>query len=461
MTIEVSVDGETLEKRDFYTNYEYIEKCVNLTNGQTGINVFDYLADNRALELVNKNKYCQKICHWSLAENNNYIFNLYDGFSGVYIDNNKYRINNHHYLNFPSLTSREITNINGAAFWINIIDIKYFSDFYKYVSTDEKIEAYGLRIDGNTFIDNVKFKKFPKINDKPVYVLGLNFVNSDSSNLIENYKNNLKDLGWIEIKQNRYECVLCKDNHIIFIDMDKDNFAYYKLINTDFDIEEYSEEEKELVKPSIDFIKNYSLGKINPSIIVFNNSLSYYTSIGPAKNHNEIEYFKADNTYNYVIRYDGKLKPSFVEKGNYIYYKDYISANDMENTEYSKYAKYKFEPLYPSINYCAIKKNSYSYNVLPDFIEGIKINPNPEYSWFDVNKYFWLDDTIQFIIAIESSDKNSISECVINFIANHYQVDDSIANYIVNKYNYNFRLIGFDNDNDNDKYSYNITLTLK
>lgn len=465
ITIEVSIDDVILDKRDFYTNYEYIEKCTNLSADQLGMNVFDYLADNKALELINKNKYCQKICHWSLADNNDYIFNIYNGFSGVHIDNNKYKINDHNYLNFPNLVAKEVTDSNFADFWLNVIDIKYFYDFNKYVSSNTKIEEYGKRIESNVFINNVKFKAFPKINCKEAYVLGLNFVSENSNEMMSNYKNRLTGLNWKEIIQDdntkTYNCVLYKDNYIIFISDDRNAFAYSNLVNTKFgDSSVYDNQNQyDLVKPSIDFINNYSLGKINPSIVQLNNSLSYYNSIGPTKNHKEIEYFKADNVYNYVIRYDGKLKPTFVENGNYIYYKDYISINDIKNTVYSNYSKYGFEPLYPSINYCAIKNNLCTYNELPNFAEGVKINPEPEYSWFNTNTYFWMDDTIKFgDIQLNSVDSESINERITDLIKEHYAItDDEIAKYIINKYNCVTKLTGF----ESDTYIYNITLTLK
>ena len=81
VSVDVYIGDKLLEKRDFYTNYEFIAKdlyedLVSNEESNKSFNVFDYLNDNLCLELVDKNKFCQKICHWSLCNNNKYIFNV-------------------------------------------------------------------------------------------------------------------------------------------------------------------------------------------------------------------------------------------------------------------------------------------------------------------------------------------------------------------------------------------------
>ena len=90
--VEIYVDGKKLEKRDFYTNYDFIEKSIDnkniITSNNESNNILNYLKDHHALELINKNKFCQSVFHWSLCDNNDYIFNLYNGFSGIYAEEN-------------------------------------------------------------------------------------------------------------------------------------------------------------------------------------------------------------------------------------------------------------------------------------------------------------------------------------------------------------------------------------
>ena len=78
INLEVYVDDQLLEKRDFYTNYDFIEKSIQsdhtLKNeDERKFNVLDYLKDYSNIDLINKNKFCQSICHWSLLDKNEYI----------------------------------------------------------------------------------------------------------------------------------------------------------------------------------------------------------------------------------------------------------------------------------------------------------------------------------------------------------------------------------------------------
>ena len=86
ISVEALINDIALEKRDFYTEYEYINKFVysysnSVTNDELideSTNVLSYLNDNLCIDLINKNKFNQSICHWSLCNNNDYIFNIYN-----------------------------------------------------------------------------------------------------------------------------------------------------------------------------------------------------------------------------------------------------------------------------------------------------------------------------------------------------------------------------------------------
>lgn len=91
---EAYVDGELLEVRDFYTNHSYIPKST-LTAGQTSNtyvagkqprNALRYLNDHLCSEIMHKNKMSQSICHWCINNDHDTLFNLYDGFGSIYID---------------------------------------------------------------------------------------------------------------------------------------------------------------------------------------------------------------------------------------------------------------------------------------------------------------------------------------------------------------------------------------
>lgn len=81
--------------KDFYTNHVYIPKkifrnhniseVINNTEAPDDsikVNVLSYLSEPDNISLMNKNRLSQHIHTWSLKGNNDYIFNVYDGFSG-------------------------------------------------------------------------------------------------------------------------------------------------------------------------------------------------------------------------------------------------------------------------------------------------------------------------------------------------------------------------------------------
>ena len=161
VSVDVFIDGKSLEKKDFYTNYDFISKSV-IYNTKRNIsvdnfNVLDYLHDNTVIDFVNKNKFCQKICHWSLCDNNDYIFNVYNGFSGIMIEtindgngkyNTIYHENDHQYGHAPNVLLSKADKSQNSTGWINVIDIDYWNDFYEYISNTDKMKLNQKRYQG-------------------------------------------------------------------------------------------------------------------------------------------------------------------------------------------------------------------------------------------------------------------------------------------------------------------------
>lgn len=81
ISISAAIGNNELEKMDFYTNYEHIQSNLG--------NALDYLYDYKYVSLINKNKFCQNICHWGLCDNPGYIFNLYRGFDDAMYNKDK------------------------------------------------------------------------------------------------------------------------------------------------------------------------------------------------------------------------------------------------------------------------------------------------------------------------------------------------------------------------------------
>ena len=196
---------------------------------------------------------------------------------------------------------------------------------------------------------------------------------------------------------------------------------------------------------------------------------------------NEVEYYKDNETQEYVVRYDGKIKPTFIDEHselkNIIYFKDYVSDNRLDklsNLQKSKYMKFintGFEPLYPSIDYCSILScNKWNYEKMPsinnseftDVKNKVKITKNSEYSWFDSGTSLILPTKIIIEYIHKKDDgKFNIDEIITNYFIKNFDITDSDKiSYIKSLYTleYNWEYYSLDNIDD---YVYTIKLLLK
>lgn len=477
VSIETYIDGKKLEKRDFYTNYEFIERCAYGDNNEKSFNVLDYLHDNKSIEMINKNKFCQPICHWSLVENNDYIFNVYEGFSGIRVEDDCYFENLHQYRNASNLNNTSASNASEIT-WINTERITTWNAFYKYIINTEKNKKRGSCVYENNFINNLKYKEIPRIeveDYKGLYIIGL-YVNKTVYTQI---LNNIERFELVKIPIDDSLIILRKENllMIVTIDINKLTFKefYNILINEEKNIyDKLLSISNNLQKEKIYIDALYSLTNnvISPELIKFDGGLLWTTTKGPSNNVSEIEYIKNNSIKNYVLRYDGKLKPTFVsEPKNVIYYKDYVS-NDKENSKLvnSKYLTYMntgFEPNYPSLDYYAINSISeYNYDDLPigDITEHGKheILNDLEYSWFNSNICISLEPSLSFLYENKKTDGyKSLKEILKDCISKHYSItDDEHIEYIMSKYDIKSNW-EYASKTNIDDYIYNITLNLK
>ena len=72
----------------------------------------------------------------------------------------------------------------------------------------------------------------------------------------------------------------------------------------------------------------------------------------------------------YMLRYDGKIKPTFInfndDKYNLQFFKRSMivlddKCEELDNSNFNKYIKSGYPPLYPSIGYCAYDSRRYTY----------------------------------------------------------------------------------------------------
>ena len=476
VSVDVYMGDTKLEKKDFYTEYDYIEKYVNSDdiNFQSE-NVLSYLKDNEYIEFIDKNKFCQSICHWSLFDNNDYIFNVYDGFGGLFIrkknNENIYYINNHQYENAPNTYIANYDLSQNTTGWLNIKNINEWSEFYKYVKYTNKYKKDGIYI-GNkntNYINNVKYNTIPTLNNDGIYLLGIN----TNIEVLINIENNFGLLRLLKLTNNDNALYLLKPNieENLFLLITSDiNLLTYKNFNNI--INSFDKTNINTYTEVINMINTLLNSKIDPTLIMLNTSLLYNIAAGPSNALTEIDYIKDNKSYNYVLRYDGKIKPTFKDTTSTLYYKDYISNADinskLKNSVYSKYNYLNYEPIYPSLNYCAIKKlKNWNYNDCPTVKVSEHDNVNIynniyEYSWFNNSKVLILNPEINISVnTINSTQIEPIDIIITAELNNYYKFkDNNLLDYVKKLYSYTNNWEYYSNTNIND-YIYNISMKLK
>lgn len=432
---------------------------VESTVYMTKFNVFEHLQDNKYLDFVNKNKFSQNICHWSLVGYNDYIFNLYRGFDGLYIDleTGLTYENEHQYGATPDLNSTKFIPQQNSCGWFNTTNVDIWSSLYLYTIDETLIKKQGTQIDNRTYINNIKYNNNYK--GEPFYVLGV-ITTTRNLGVFASSVNCRK----LESKYGVY--AFEKGDNLMIVTDKIDEFTYLALSET--------LRKTENLDGNLKSFYELMRAKISPSLVRFNGILNWKNATGPTYDIDEIEYYKNDNDSDYVFRYDGSIKPTFVKDlCQTLYYKDFVSDNrsngksKLQLSVYSQYINTGYEPLYPSIKYCSIKKNrTWSYNTLPN-ISVTENNNQPlskyDYAWFNDGKYLHLQNKIKFEY-INSPDTNGVyktlPEIVFDYLKDMYGCSDEITKYIQSKYIVKNDWEYFSDTNVTD-YVYKIELTLK
>lgn len=499
VSVDVVIDGVEVEKRDFCCNYNFlprdkyldetenlpVEKVEQYKNDYpecfTELNVFDHLRDNECLDLVTTNKYCPKICHWCLADNTSYIFNLYRGFDGygIVIENDKpvFIENEHQYGNVPNTTITKKSNSLNNIGWINYEEIEAWNQFYKYILNTDKYKAdKPLHLNGQTFVNGLKYKYVPK----DLYILGIKTTSRIFNAIVNTY---IDDIDWFNDKHTFG--MLVKNDLVLFITLNWDDLTFASVSRLFKNMSK--EDGKWYIKPSKDqkifFRDSYQKilnalyqmvnSVIVPNIVVLNNNICWETVNGPSKSVQEVTYYK-DGQIDYVFRYDGRLKPYFIADTDILYYKDYVSDNrengqsKLQLSKYAQYAHSGFEPIYPSIYYASCKKlENYSRDTLPEvFISEhgyTNLQIDYEYSWFNNSKSVFIIPELKFTYVNKKQADGTYKEVdtiVKELLKEYYNADGDLLDFIVSRYEWKNNWEYF-SDTNVDDYIYTINLMMK
>lgn len=490
--VDVYVDDILLDRVDFYTEYDYIKRPVSNdieNSSDIDINVFSYLKDYAFISNIGVNKFSQNICHWSLCDNNDYVFNLYNGFAGIitdYSQSNPYAFNEKFYGLTPN-THYDTHRINNAGQWINTFSINKWSSFYKYVK-NTNLHKYKGTAFGNknvAYINNLKYNNIPNVLHNK-FVLGLHVTPKLLGQITDTYVSTSYFMPII----NGEMYVMYLNDLLIFISTNPDVFTYKKLgsiITTYLNSAQgtynnYDETNKNTFCEVYDIlsgIKVMMLSLIKPKLIYYNNLSMPINVVGPDDIFNvsdmyrecyydvvSVNYTNLSNAY--VVRYDGKIKPTFVKGVNTLYYKDHVLYDNLSESVYANYVNTDYDAKYPSIGYCGIKKLSaseWTRQELPIIStsasqDNVTLHDNIEFTWYDTNKYIVLLPTIIINAEYDNADdfNNDVNDLICREICSLYNInasDETTITHIRQLYAYTYDYTY------NTKYKYTITVTLK
>jgi hypothetical protein len=489
------VDGQYLPVKSFSTDYSEQFKIGNSKLDDITLSTFE---DYKYIGLIDKNKITPNIIHWSLTKNNDYIFNLYPKANlntNIWSEDATYDKNCLNWCNNDILYGNTISwsQNTGTGNWEFTVKDKKGTSFVSKYDIIDKIreisnEYYTAFDIDDIFVNNISYKNQ---NKRKIYLY---------INVITGFKNFLGDgvngkfplesqLVYLKHNTTVCGCIYSMSNnyHNIIIDSEYINMVTYRNITNstigktilDEAMYNYSGGNiSSIINSSMLLSKQYvddngdlyyfEFGKLlnnvtDPIILPFNNSIVKIPQDFNDKQYSttEINYKKILIPNNYLFRYDGLIKPNFVDflnSSNEDYIIRKITTNeyneDTSNVGWKKLLKKGIPATYPSIGYYYLNKRD---DIDDEYIYNSKIETH---SYDNSFVYVLLNEINLNIIMDRSKDKRSVKENIKNIIKYYYNINDNkILDYIYNLYEYE---LTFDYiNNDINMYKYYIKLKLK
>lgn len=475
-------EGNLIDLMDFYSNYDYIprqfsgklpvytrfkardvEVSTQLSEPyDQKYNVLNYLKDNICQNYIQKNKISQQIIHWSLADNNEYIFNIYNGFGGYYIENvnNEQRIKyiDKVYGNAPLITDSKYSPANNSLNWCNNIKLTSGSNMHPGVL--KELSKYCSKFEVNGWVNGLKYEKGDLENHINLLFVEIPDKQNGTETNFNTFLETFDQSSNIRPENSDDRMYVFYETNTIFIFCKRVNIYTYE--NFILELGNLKDEQPLLEKLYKFLIDNRS----RPSLqtILLKKSLSIHRVDGPSLSTNEIEYYKSNNPGSYCCRYFGKIKPTFISSDNvkffnYKYSKLVYTKNSFEKSDFRKYINSGYPPIYPSINYFYLLKNKENYNT--------NAAPYKTYEWQSFNNNELLVLKSEFDILLMSGiDKNTgektpLSNLIKQFLESQYNIkSDNIIDYIYDLYEYEYSFDYIDKE-DIQNYKYYVKIKLK
>ena len=465
--IKVSVEiktGEEFEQLvavDFYNNYEYISKIDSKDN------VLDYLQDYRHMSLIDKNKLCPSIFHWSLIDNDSYIFNLYDGFSATGTSKNydgapnlfigdyyQYLFNDKWMYNSINDSWYEFVRENDSMIFLDKIMKNDILDYKNHMVLFEEGDSWVNNVKYNS-IDDIYIGVFKLFDTQKVQEI-LQTTDQDKEIfppllVNEEGKYDLCYKSFVDDGDVHYWVFICLSDS----DEVRAKLTFANLIET--------------IPAFAEIFEDFNRFE-NPPLITIEKSInSIIKADSPSINSEEIQGYQWTHLNKYLYRYSGKLRPSFINisqhidndtnqgRTNKLYYKSRINSGVYNRTPYKYYFGSKFPAKYPSLGYYAIDSIRIPYLVKPN-----NVNLINEDSWFNLSNMLYLPSEMNWQITYDQSEgKKEIKDIVREKFRELYKsYSAEKCDYIMSLYDYESSF-DYENNTTVSKYKYDIKLTLK
>lgn len=397
--VDVYKNGQQLEKRSFNNNYSSLERP-NVDFGE----VFKYLQDDRCIDTIRDNKLAPDICHWTLNDNDNYIFNVYPGFGTTYdmfykdapnyweYDAAKYPnvlnwINNFKIDNFDSVLTDIIFKPSFTTFDPDSTFVENTRiDTAKITEETEKEYLASFVIEGssrrtqdvNSVINSLRTNNLtdyvflvPNNDEVTVFVSNVSTIFKEDCERISGHEDSVNQHGFVV-----FSLTHMTNRYILVANQMDQNLLSFKWMSKVIPVlRQCFKEENNSVKTIDNILKALEI----PKFIYLYNSLGIKRADSPWVETKEIYYVKVNNKSNIVIRYDGKIKPMFSAFDDLVMYR----VRKMTAEEFSSDPAFQkdrtqgFLPNYPSVSY---------FNL--EYLNEDNYYKNNEYKWFSNSLVF-------------------------------------------------------------------------
>lgn len=454
---DIVVDGQTLEKRDMDCRYDYIP-CINSDGSDSDINVYREICDNLNVDLTTTNRIQPSITHWSLADQEDYIFNLYPGYGGIidvadpndtsagpdykklkkvygnaadtFVDpTNSVEAKQSNSTNWIWWAQEEITNV------ARVNQMKKKEASY-YEQGGELLE----------WVHNIHHKQRILLNEKsdaPVHIV---FIKYNANKCSESLRNmlasrttegdgvlyELSDDSTIYFSGNRFFNNRSNINQssVIVILVNSNALQWASFIKFKKIIDDYINSGWHPVW--MKQLQKWMNETIHPDMYRLDDILGYMRADGPALYSTEVQHYKTSSQPEYLLRYDGKIKPAMMSIADHpgpLFTKEIILKSDLADSVYSEYNPYGYEKKYPSIGYYSFERHDLQEidgKMLLDKSDPSTIIDFPyEYKWFNESNCIYVQPSETLYIST-TNDKDDSFIAVPNLSTLLYKYEDGI-----------------------------------